>query len=61
MNTTISRIVPKGCNLSKSPVGVVRINFCRDGKSLQNSTGKTSSLKNEYTKYAQKKFKIMQK
>ena len=33
----------------------------RDGKSLQNSTDTTSSLKNEHTKYVQKMLKIVQK
>ena len=33
----------------------------RDEKSLQNSTGKNSSLKNLHTKYVQKMLKIMQK
>ena len=32
----------------------------RDGKSLQNSTRKTSSLKNLHTKYVQKLLKIVQ-
>ena len=35
--------------------------MCRDGKSLQNSTGKTLSLKNLHTKYVQKVLNIMQK
>ena len=33
----------------------------RDEKSLQNSTGKTSTLKNLHTKYVRKMLKIMQK
>ena len=33
----------------------------RDGKSLQNSTGKTFNLKKKPTKYVQEMLKIMQK
>ena len=33
----------------------------RDGKSLQNSTDSTSSLKNQHTKYMQKTLKKIQK
>ena len=33
----------------------------RDGKSLQNSTHKTSSLKNLHTKYVQKMLKTVKK
>ena len=33
----------------------------RDGKTLQNSTDKSLSLKNYQTKYVQKKIKIVQK
>ena len=35
--------------------------LARDGKGLQNSTGKTLSLKTQHTKYVQKRLKIMQK
>ena len=33
----------------------------RGGKSLQNSTGKTLSQKNEHTKYVKKMLKLFQK
>ena len=51
---------------SKKPFDFVHIyknlyDKVRDGKSLQNSTGKTSSPENEHTKYVEKMLKIMQK
>ena len=35
--------------------------YSRDGKRLKNSTGKTSSLKNQHTTYVHNMFKIVQK
>ena len=51
---------------SKKPFDFVHIyknlyDKVRDGKSLQNSTGKTSSPENEHTKYVEKMLKIVQK
>ena len=47
-------------NMSKFEISCSK-ETSRDGKSLQNSTRKTLSLKNYHTKYMQKMLKIAQK
>ena len=57
-----SIFVLTGRSLCISPVveGIYTVRY-GDGKISQNSTGKTLSLKNQHTKYVQKKLKFLQK